>query len=93
MEQSPKIQALLRYAYIEMNSGKKMVIFSQWTSHLDLIGAALNEAGHHCCRIDGSMNSDERVNSMRRFESDGCESTKSHALFFVLFALAVQGST
>ena len=33
----------------------KMVIFSEFTSHLDLIGKALSDAGHSFVRIDGSM--------------------------------------
>lgn len=33
----------------------KCVVFSEFTSHLDLIGKALNDNGHSFVRIDGSM--------------------------------------
>lgn len=48
----------------------KSVVFSQWTSMLNLVEAALREAGHHTCRIDGRMKVSERCTSIREFNAE-----------------------
>jgi SNF2 family DNA or RNA helicase len=61
IELSPKIAALLNYIDMEMGPDEKCVIFSQWTSHLNLIRDALSSHGHYHLRIDGSMNAEQRI--------------------------------
>jgi SNF2 family DNA or RNA helicase len=49
----------------------RAIVFSQWTSTLDVIQEALNSSQHFkCVRIDGSMNQDDRVCSMYTFKTD-----------------------
>ena len=66
---SPKILALLQAAE-KISKDEKGVIFSQWTSFLDLIGSALVHAGHKVCRIDGSMDLESRRLAMHTFATD-----------------------
>ncbi|CAB9515840.1 ISWI chromatin-remodeling complex ATPase ISW2 [Seminavis robusta] len=66
---APKIKVLL--AHIEnMAADEKGLIFSQFTSSLDLIEDALEEAGHTFTRIDGSVDSEGRLEAMRGLESE-----------------------
>ena len=48
----------------------KSVVFSGWTSHLDLIELALNQAGINFTRLDGSMSRTARTTAMDRFRED-----------------------
>ncbi|KAG9244335.1 SNF2 family N-terminal domain-containing protein [Calycina marina] len=48
----------------------KVVIFSQWTSFLNIIQHQLDEAGHSYARIDGTMKPAVRDESMRALEQD-----------------------
>ncbi|GAA5925522.1 uncharacterized protein JCM15063_005048 [Sporobolomyces koalae] len=47
--------------------GVKTLVFSQWTSHLDRIEAALTEEGMTTCRFDGSMRQDKREQVIKSF--------------------------
>ncbi|GAA5894625.1 hypothetical protein JCM5296_002912 [Sporobolomyces johnsonii] len=47
--------------------GIKSLVFSQWTTHLDRIEAALNEEGISTCRFDGSMRQDKREEVIKSF--------------------------
>ena len=46
------------------------VVFSSWTTHLDLIEIALKNNGHVYVRLDGRMSRDARDKSMRVFRED-----------------------
>lgn len=48
----------------------KSVVFSGWTSHLDLIELALNSVGIGFTRLDGSMSRTMRTAAMDRFRED-----------------------
>ncbi|KJZ79916.1 hypothetical protein HIM_00630 [Hirsutella minnesotensis 3608] len=48
----------------------KSVVFSGWTSHLDLIELALNAAGISFVRLDGSMTRPARTAAMDSFRED-----------------------
>ncbi|KAH7149984.1 SNF2 family DNA-dependent ATPase [Dactylonectria estremocensis] len=48
----------------------KSVVFSGWTSHLDLIELALNAAGITFTRLDGSMSRTARTAAMDKFRED-----------------------
>ncbi|KAI9793804.1 MAG: hypothetical protein M1833_000527 [Piccolia ochrophora] len=48
----------------------KSVVFSGWTSHLDLIQIALRNAGFAFTRLDGSMSRQKRNEALRVFRED-----------------------
>ena len=48
----------------------KSVVFSGWTSHLDLIELALNDAGISHCRLDGKMSRIARTQAMDTFREN-----------------------
>ena len=48
----------------------KSVVFSGWTSHLDLIELALNKVGIKYCRLDGKMTRIARTQAMETFRED-----------------------
>ncbi|GAM83576.1 hypothetical protein ANO11243_015640 [Dothideomycetidae sp. 11243] len=65
---SSKTDALLQLvAATVKRSGAKVVVFSQWRSYLDIVQPRLEEAGHGCVRIDGSMPARARDESLRSF--------------------------
>eukprot|EP00536_Pseudo-nitzschia_multiseries_P013974 jgi/Psemu1/327386/estExt_fgenesh1_pg.C_6390001 len=84
---SPKISALLATIQNAMNPDEKGVIFSQFTSFLDLIGDALHEEGHAFVRIDGSMNTMKRMAAVRAFSSDEINGPR-----FILCSLHAAGT-
>lgn len=63
---SSKITALLDILKASRNKDAtvKTVIFSQWTSFLDLIGAQLHDNGFNYCRLDGTMSASQRDAAM-----------------------------
>ncbi|PWU10620.1 MAG: hypothetical protein C5B47_01940 [Verrucomicrobia bacterium] len=65
---SSKIPALLELLQEAVDGGHRVLVFSQFTSMLDLIGAALNEENISFCRLDGSTRDREGV--VRRFQED-----------------------
>ncbi|KAJ9641804.1 hypothetical protein H2199_005017 [Coniosporium tulheliwenetii] len=73
---SSKIHALLSIlrASRKQNKGNKTVVFSQWTSFLDIIQQHLDGEGFGYTRIDGTMPAARRDEAMERLEQDpGCE--------------------
>ncbi|ORY18600.1 SNF2 family N-terminal domain-domain-containing protein [Clohesyomyces aquaticus] len=48
----------------------KSVIFSYWTSHLDLIQVALDDNSHQYTRLDGRMRRDQRHKALETFAND-----------------------
>lgn len=46
------------------------VVFSSWTTHLDLIEIALKNHSHTYVRLDGRMSRDGRDKAMRTFRED-----------------------
>ncbi|PWY73360.1 SNF2 family helicase [Aspergillus eucalypticola CBS 122712] len=68
---SSKIEALIKILTAQgQASGTKTVIFSQWTSFLNLIEPHLLRHGIGFARIDGKMSSISRDNSTLRFSTD-----------------------
>jgi len=70
-EQSTKIKALLlALKKIEREEkGTKSVVFSQWTSMLDIVQRALRKHGIHCGRLDGTMTTEDRQRCIETFYS------------------------
>ncbi|MFW7378725.1 MAG: SNF2-related protein [Oligoflexus sp.] len=65
-DHSAKLEILLEHLQTALEEGHKALIFSQWTSFLDLIGEALDQAGINFLRLDGSTrNRGELVQSFQ----------------------------
>jgi SWI/SNF-related matrix-associated actin-dependent regulator of chromatin subfamily A3 len=83
---SPKILALLE-SLKAIKPQEKGVIFSQFTSFLDLVQAAMTDAGYCVTRLDGSMSSKRRTDALTRFSSDEEDSPR-----FILCSLHAAGT-
>ncbi|KAG5606812.1 hypothetical protein H5410_028304 [Solanum commersonii] len=69
---STKIEALreeIRFM-IERDGSAKAIVFSQFTSFLDLIHYSLQKSGVSCVQLDGSMSMTARDSAIRRFTED-----------------------
>lgn len=68
---SSKVEALLSILKASSKKpGTKTVIFSQWTSFLNIIQAQLDANGYNYARIDGTMRANQRDASLTALESD-----------------------
>ncbi|PYH99485.1 hypothetical protein BO71DRAFT_369134 [Aspergillus ellipticus CBS 707.79] len=68
---SSKIEALIKILTAQGQApGTKTVVFSQWTSFLNLVEPHLHRHGIGFARIDGKMSSNGRDNSIHRFSTD-----------------------
>ena len=65
---SAKLDALLEIVGEAVDGGHRVLVFSQFTSMLDLIAPALDEAGFAWCRLDGSTK--DRAGAVEKFQSD-----------------------
>ena len=82
----PKVLALLD-SIKKMQEDEKGVIFSQFTSFLDIVQEGLKEAGHSFVRLDGSVSAPKRVERIRSFNSDDVDSPR-----FILCSLHAAGT-
>lgn len=57
---STKMKELLRLLREDMAAGRRAVVFSQWTSFLELVGGALENAGVPFKQFDGSLSREQR---------------------------------
>ena len=68
---SSKVEALLEILKAShKKTGTKTVIFSQWTSFLNIIQAQLDIHGYKYARIDGTMRANQRDASLTALETD-----------------------
>lgn len=68
---SSKVEQLLQIlAASAKDKTNKTIIFSQWTSFLDLIQVHLSSAGYKYTRIDGSMSATTRDASLEALDND-----------------------
>lgn len=69
---STKIEALVEelYKLRAKDSSIKSIIFSQWTSFLELVNWRLRRAGFSCCKLDGTMTPEARANTINHFSTD-----------------------
>jgi superfamily II DNA or RNA helicase len=65
---SAKLNALLELVEETVDGGHRALVFSQFTTMLDIIGATLEDAGILFCRLDGSTRNRQEV--VDRFQSD-----------------------
>lgn len=66
---SAKIRELIRILHAEVHE-HKFIVFSQFTSMLDLVEPFLRKERFKFTRYDGSMKNDEREESLRRLRED-----------------------
>ena len=59
-----------------LQKDEKVVIFSEWTSVLDIMQRTLEKNGYKTSRIDGTMNTDQRVDAIEAFQSDDAGSPR-----------------
>mmetsp|Transcript_44595 Transcript_44595/g.126019 ORF Transcript_44595/g.126019 Transcript_44595/m.126019 type:complete len:1444 (+) Transcript_44595:53-4384(+) len=57
---STKMKELMSRLRLDMAEGRRVVVFSQWTSFLDLVGNAFEAAKVNWQRFDGSLSLDQR---------------------------------
>ncbi|KAJ5287188.1 hypothetical protein N7478_002874 [Penicillium angulare] len=68
---SSKIEALMKVLTAQGQApDTKTVVFSQWTSFLDLVEPHLAQRGINFVRVDGKMSSTNRDNSINRFSTE-----------------------
>ncbi|KAI8388160.1 SNF2 family N-terminal domain-containing protein [Radiomyces spectabilis] len=67
---STKIDAMLRHLRVYQREGRKTVVFSQFTSFLDLIQIALQQENIRFSRLDGSQSQMHREKVLASFSSD-----------------------
>ncbi|KAG0175436.1 DNA helicase rad5 [Apophysomyces sp. BC1034] len=73
---STKIDAMMRHLRLYASEGRKTVVFSQFTSFLDIIEIALKRAGTGFERLDGTQSQAHREKVLTRFSSqDSSESS------------------
>jgi SWI/SNF-related matrix-associated actin-dependent regulator of chromatin subfamily A3 len=82
---SPKVQAVLDDIN-EMQPDEKGVVFSQWTSMLDIVAAEFSDLGITFTRIDGTMNASSRIQAMKAFETERTDSIQTPR--FILCSLS-----
>ena len=71
LEKSSKIDAVLKtLAEIKekSNGQEKAIVFSQWTSALDILEHFLKRDGIECRRVQGSMTSTQRSKQLKEFK-------------------------
>lgn len=66
---SAKFEQLLQLVEESKQAGRRVLIFSQFTKMLDLIGKELSARGIPCFYLDGQTPSEERVKVCERFNS------------------------
>lgn len=86
--QSPKLKVLFDLID-EMEPDEKGVVFSQWTSFLDIVQREMEKLGHTFTRIDGTMTAQERIDAMEKFDTEKCDSMRTPQ--FVLCSLHACG--
>lgn len=81
----------LTSAQIEkMKPDEKGVIFSQWTSFLDILSHEFLSEGIPFTRLDGTMSADKRSENMAKFETERCDSAATPR--FILCSLMACGT-
>ncbi|CAL1697769.1 unnamed protein product [Somion occarium] len=71
MEPSAKMMALVHYLKEWDSTGDKTIVYSQWTSMLDLIETLFSRYGIQNLRYDGKMNREAREAVLARFRKSG----------------------
>ncbi|KAH7114050.1 SNF2 family N-terminal domain-containing protein [Dactylonectria macrodidyma] len=69
--QSSKTEAMMQIVRATVNNaGSKLIVFSQWTSFLNIVQNQLKLGGIKFTRIDGTMNADKRDRAIHALDND-----------------------
>eukprot|EP00742_Colponemidia_sp_Colp-10_P014547 GILJ01016532.1.p1 GENE.GILJ01016532.1~~GILJ01016532.1.p1 ORF type:complete len:935 (-),score=119.12 GILJ01016532.1:169-2973(-) len=68
---SAKLTALIERLQDALATGEKCVVFSQWTSMLDLVQIPLKKAEIPFLRLDGSLSAQQRDRCLAEFKTEG----------------------
>jgi SNF2 family DNA or RNA helicase len=68
---SSKLERLMTALEDAVADDHKALVFSQWTSLLDLIEPALEQSGIAFVRLDGSTSADDRAKAVHTFQGEG----------------------
>ncbi|XP_020536255.1 DNA repair protein RAD5A isoform X2 [Jatropha curcas] len=68
--ESTKVVALLKELEKLRSSGSKSILFSQWTSFLDLLQIPLSRSSVSFLRLDGTLNQQQRERVIKQFSED-----------------------
>jgi SNF2 family DNA or RNA helicase len=66
---SGKLETLLEIIEASIASGHRLLLFSQFTSMLEIIGKALKESGKSYFYLDGSTKAKDRIDMVNRFNN------------------------
>jgi non-specific serine/threonine protein kinase len=67
-EESPKIELLLERLQLLMEQGHSALVFSQFTSYLDIVEKRLKKTGIRYLRLDGATPQKKRKQLVRKFQ-------------------------
>lgn len=67
---STKLDAMVNILDASKKSGNKTIVFSQWTSFLDIVQTRLEREGYRLCRLDGTMSAPKRDEALRALDND-----------------------
>ncbi len=68
--ESAKLEACLQLVEEAIAGGHKLLLFSQFTTMLDIIGEKLNERGIEYYRIDGTVSKEKRMELVESFQEN-----------------------
>lgn len=72
-DESSKTDTLLAQLSNVVAEGHKALVFSQFTTFLDIVENKLEDAGIETVRLDGSVSADERKKRVNEFQSEGSQ--------------------
>ncbi|XP_063719621.1 lymphoid-specific helicase-like isoform X2 [Symsagittifera roscoffensis] len=85
LDTSGKMQLLDRMLEKLKQRGHKVLLFSQWTSILDIIEDSLSHRNYRYCRIDGNCSLADRQSQIDEFNNGHSDtSAKDHLFLFLL---------
>lgn len=73
---SGKMQMLLQLLKRLLSDGHKVLIFSQFTSALDMINVWLEQQGVACSQLDGRISIEDREDEIKDFSSEASDSSQ-----------------
>jgi SWI/SNF-related matrix-associated actin-dependent regulator of chromatin subfamily A3 len=82
-QSSSKLEGMMNI--LKATKGSKTIIFSQWTSFLDIVSTRLDQDGVKYCRLDGTMSVSKRDEAIEALNSD----TKTTVMLASLAACSV----
>jgi superfamily II DNA or RNA helicase len=70
-ETSAKLELFVETLKVSIENGHRALVFSQWTSFLDLVQTRLEQEAIHFSRLDGSTSAPNRARLVEEFQASG----------------------